>query len=60
MKYVMYMMIFMMGTFVFSSKAGLGIYWLIGNLYSMLQMFINNALGQKKLKKMKEKANQYR
>ncbi|MBO5948294.1 YidC/Oxa1 family membrane protein insertase, partial [bacterium] len=62
MKYVMYMMIFMMGTFVFTSKAGLGVYWLIGNLYSMLQMFINNELGQKKLKKMKEKAqaNQYR
>ena len=53
MKYVMYMMIFMMGSFVFTSKAGLGIYWLIGNLYSMLQMFINNELGQRKLKKMK-------
>ena len=60
MKYVMYMMIFMMGTFVFTSKAGLGIYWLIGNLYSMLQMFINNELGQRKLKKMKEKAKESR
>ncbi len=60
MKYVMYMMIFMMGTFVFTSKAGLGIYWLIGNLYSMLQMFINNELGQRKLKKMKEKAKENR
>ena len=60
MKYVMYMMIFMMGTFVFTSKAGLGVYWLIGNLYSMLQMFINNEIGQKKLKKMRENANQYR
>lgn len=60
MKYVMYMMIFMMGTFVFTSKAGLGVYWLIGNVYSMLQMFINNEMGQKKLKKMKENANPYR
>lgn len=54
MKYVMYMMIFMMGSFVFTSKAGLGIYWLIGNAYSILQMFINNELGQRKLKKLKE------
>lgn len=60
MKYVMYMMIFMMGTFVLTSKAGLGVYWLIGNLYSMLQMFINNEMGQRKLKKMRENKNQYR
>lgn len=60
MKYVMYMMIFMMGTFVLTSKAGLGVYWLIGNLYSMLQMFINNELGQRKLKKMRENKSEYR
>lgn len=60
MKYVMYMMIFMMGTFVFTSKAGLGIYWLIGNLYSMLQTFLNNLISQKKLAKMKEKAKKNR
>lgn len=53
MKYVMYMMIFMMATFVFTSKAGLGIYWLIGNLYSMVQTLINNKMGLKKLEKMK-------
>ena len=60
MKYVMYMMIFMMGTFVFTSKAGLGIYWLIGNVYSMLQTFLNNLMSQKKLAKMKEKAQKNR
>lgn len=60
MKYVMYMMIFMMGTFVLTSKAGLGVYWLIGNLYSMLQMFINNEMGQRKLKKMRESKSEYR
>jgi YidC/Oxa1 family membrane protein insertase len=60
MKYVMYMMIFMMGTFVLTSKAGLGVYWLIGNMYSMLQMFINNEMGQRKLKKMRESKSEYR
>lgn len=60
MKYVMYMMIFMMGTFVFTSKAGLGVYWLIGNLYSMLQTFLSNLMSQKKLAKMKEKAKNNR
>lgn len=60
MKYVMYLMIFMMGSFVFQSKAGLGVYWLIGNLYSMLQMFINNEMGQRKLKKMRAQKSEYR
>lgn len=60
MKYVMYMMIFMMGTFVFTSKAGLGVYWLIGNAYSMLQTFLSNLMSQKKLAKLKEKAKNNR
>lgn len=55
MKTVMYMMIFMMAVFVWTSKAGLGIYWLIGNVYSMVQMYINSKQSEKKLEKLKER-----
>lgn len=55
MKMVMYMMIFMMAVFVWTSKAALGIYWLIGNCYSMLQMYINSKQSEKKLAALKEK-----
>lgn len=60
MKIVMYLMIVMMGVFVWTSKAGLGIYWLIGNCYSMLQMYINSKQSEKKLEKLKEKQKKYR
>ena len=61
MKMIMYMMIIMMAIFVWTSKAGLGIYWLIGNCYSMLQMYINSKQSEKKLLALKEKqkANRY-
>jgi len=55
MKMVMYMMIFTMAVFVWTSKAGLGIYWLIGNCYSMLQMYINSKQSEKKLAALKAK-----
>lgn len=55
MKWVMYFMMFMMGMFVWTSKAALGIYWLIGNLYSMVQMQLNTKVSSKKLIKMQEK-----
>lgn len=57
MKMVMYMMIIMMAVFVWTSKAGLGVYWLIGNCYSMLQMYINSKQSEKKLIALKEKQN---
>lgn len=55
MKMVMYMMIIMMAIFVWTSKAGLGIYWLIGNCYSMLQMYINSKQSEKKLQELRKK-----
>ncbi len=58
MKMVMYMMIIMMAIFVWTSKAGLGIYWLIGNCYSMLQMYINSKQSEKKLLLLKQKQNE--
>lgn len=60
MKIVMYLMIVMMAVFVWTSKAGLGIYWLIGNCYSMFQMYINSKQSEKKLEKLKEKQKKYR
>ncbi len=55
MKIMMYMMILMMGLFVFTSKAGLGVYWCIGNLYSMAQMYINSKTSANRLEKIKKK-----
>lgn len=55
MKFMMYFMILMMGVFVFQSAAGLGIYWLIGNLYSLIQMIFNYKNSDKKLEKLKKK-----
>lgn len=55
MKMMLYMMMLMMGLFVFTSKAGLGIYWCIGNLYSMLQTTINSKSSKKRMEKMKQK-----
>lgn len=51
MKFMLWFMTFMMGMFVWQSKAGLGVYWLIGNLYSMGQMAINNKRNANRLVK---------
>ena len=37
MKFMLYGLTVMMVLFVISSPAGLGLYWLIGNIYSTLQ-----------------------
>ena len=55
MKYMMYFMIFMMGMFVWQSPAGLGVYWCIGNLYSMGQTYINNKFSGRRMEKLKKK-----
>lgn len=55
MKYMMYFMIFMMGMFVWQSAAGLGVYWCIGNIYSMVQTYINNKFSGKRMEKLKKK-----
>ena len=59
MKIMLWVMILMMGMFVWQSKAGLGVYWLIGNIYSMGQMFINNKNSAKKLEKLQNKQGIY-
>lgn len=59
MKLMLWFMIFMMGTFVWSSKAGLGFYWLIGNLYSMVQMVINAKKNEKNLEKKRQEKGIY-
>lgn len=59
MKLMLWFMIFMMGTFVWSSKAGLGFYWLIGNLYSMVQMVINSKKNEKNLEKKRQEKGIY-
>ena len=56
---MLWFMIFMMGSFVWTSKAGLGVYWFIGNIYSMVQMIINNKNNNKKLEKIKNKGSVY-
>lgn len=55
MKIMLWVMVIMMGVWVWTSKAGLGVYWLIGNLYSMLQMVINSYTSEKRLEKLKRK-----
>lgn len=55
MKIMMYVMMAMMGMFVWTSKAGLGIYWLIGNLFSIFQMMVNNKTSAKRMEKLKNK-----
>ncbi len=59
MKFMLWFMIIMMGSFVWTSKAGLGVYWLIGNLYSMAQMVINNLTSNKRLEKLQNKHGIY-
>ena len=55
MKFMMYFMIVMMGMFVYQSAAGLGMYWLIGNIYSLIQMLLNNKFADRKLERLKKK-----
>ena len=55
MKFMLWFMIFMMGSFVWTSKAGLGVYWFIGNIYSVVQMFVNNYISTHKKDKDKNK-----
>jgi YidC/Oxa1 family membrane protein insertase len=54
MKYVSYFMIIMMMTLSYQSNA-LAVYWVFGNLYSLVQTLVNRNLSAKKHEKMKEK-----
>ena len=53
MKFMNYFMIFMMVTAALSNN-GLALYWVFGNIYSIIQGFINRYLNEKKYYKMKQ------
>ncbi|MDD4211965.1 MAG: YidC/Oxa1 family membrane protein insertase [Bacilli bacterium] len=55
MNIMMYAMTIMMVVFVLQSPAGLGLYWLVGNLYSTLQSYIGYKNSQKRLEVLKKK-----
>lgn len=55
MNIVMYSMAIMMVVFVLQSPAGLGLYWLVGNIYSTLQSYIGHKNSEKRLEVLKSK-----
>lgn len=55
MKFMMYGMTAMMVLFVYNSTAALGLYWLVGNLYSTLQGHVGYKQSQKRMDKLKAK-----
>lgn len=57
MKIMLYGMPLMMVVFIITSPAALGLYWLIGNVYSTLQSYIGSVTSKKRLEKLREKFN---
>ncbi len=55
MNIMMYAMAVMMVMFVLKSPAGLGLYWLVGNIYTTLQSYIGHKTSGKRLEKIKNK-----
>ncbi len=55
MNVIMYSMAVMMVVFVLNSPAGLGLYWLIGNIYSTIQSQIGHKNSQKRLEVLRNK-----
>lgn len=55
MKFMLYFMAFMMVMFVWQSAAGLGLYWVIGNIYSTLQSWLGQKGTEKRLEKLRQK-----
>ena len=55
MNIMLYGMSGMMVLFVLQSPAGLGLYWLVGNIYSTLQSYIGHRNSQKRLDELKNK-----
>lgn len=55
MKFMLYFMAAMMVVFVWGSPAGLGVYWVVGNIYSTLQSWLGQLGQEKKLEKMRKK-----
>ena len=59
MKVMMYVFAVMMVIIVLRSPAGLGLYWVVGNIYSTLQTWIGHITSKKRLEKLKEKQQRY-
>lgn len=55
MKFMLYFMAAMMVIFVWGSPAGLGLYWVVGNIYSTLQSYLGQLGQEKRLEKLKQK-----
>ena len=55
MKFMLYFMAVMMVVFVWGSPAGLGLYWVVGNIYSTLQSYLGQLGQEKRLEKLKQK-----
>lgn len=55
MQFMLYFMAFMMIMFVWQSAAGLGVYWVVGNIYSTLQTYLGQKGTEKRLEKIREK-----
>lgn len=55
MKVMMYGMTVMMVVFVYRSTAALGLYWLIGNVFTTLQGYISHKQSGSRLEKLKSK-----
>lgn len=55
MNVMLYGMAIMMVVFVLQSPAGLGLYWLVGNIYSTLQSYIGHKNSQKRLEVLRNK-----
>ncbi len=55
MKFMLYFMAVMMVIFVWGSPAGLGLYWVVGNIYSTIQSWLGQMSQEKRLEKMKQK-----
>ena len=55
MKFMMYGMSAMMVFFVYRSTAALGLYWLVGNLYTTLQGYIGHIRSKTRMDKLKAK-----
>ena len=60
MKVMMYGMPVMMVLFIIRSPAALGLYWLVGNIYSALQSYLGSRNSAKRMQKIKEKMDKKR
>lgn len=55
MKVMMYVMTGMMVVFVYTNTAALGLYWLVGNIYTALQGYIGYKQSEKRKEKLKQR-----